>query len=145
MHLSRNDLAQLDETYLAGLPGGSLRTLSVKLLLDLKELFERLEQNPSNSSRPPSSRAPWEGVAAGEERQEAVGQSAEAPVAEDTQETAPPAAVSGFQEARKSGEGTRYTSRDTGVGRSVRSARHWWIRMGTGRGRTSRVGSYPPR
>ena len=92
MHLSRHDLAQLDEAYLAGLAEGSLRTLSVKLLEDLKELFERLDQNPSNSSRPPSSRAPWEGVSAGEERQEAVGQSAEAPAAEDTQETAPPAA-----------------------------------------------------
>jgi hypothetical protein len=53
MHLSRHDLAQLDEAYLAGLPEGSLRTLSVTLLLDLKELFERLEQNqdPSISHR----------------------------------------------------------------------------------------------
>lgn len=76
MQLSRHDLAQLDEAYLAGLPEGSLRTLSVKLLSDLKELLERLEQNPSNSSRPPSSRAPWEG--AGSQRQETPGQSAEA-------------------------------------------------------------------
>jgi hypothetical protein len=92
MHLSRHDLAQLDEAYLAGLPEGSLRALSVKLLLDLKELFERLEQNPSNSSRPPSSRAPWEGVAAGEARQETPGHSGETSAAGDTQETAPPAA-----------------------------------------------------
>ena len=92
MQLSRHDLAQLDEAYLAGLPEGSLRTLSVTLLADLKELFERLEQNPSNSSRPPSSRAPWEGVAAGEQRQETPGHSGEAPAAEDTQATAPPAA-----------------------------------------------------
>jgi len=92
MHLSRHDLAQLDEAYLAGLPEGSLRTLSVTLLADLKELFERLEQNPSNSSRPPSSRAPWEGVAAGEQRQETPGQSGETSAAGDTQETAPPAA-----------------------------------------------------
>jgi transposase-like protein len=92
MQLSRHDLAQLDEAYLAGLPEGSLRTLSVKLLSDLKELFERLEQNPSNSSRPPSSRAPWEGVSAGEERQETPGQSAEASPAGDSPETAPPAA-----------------------------------------------------
>jgi hypothetical protein len=28
MQLSRHDLAQLDEAYLAGLPEGSLRTLS---------------------------------------------------------------------------------------------------------------------
>lgn len=92
MHLSRRDLAQLDEAYLAGLPEGSLRTLSVTLVADLKEAIERLDQNPSNSSRPPSSRAPWEGVGAGEERQETPEQRGEAPVAEDTQETAPPAA-----------------------------------------------------
>lgn len=46
------------------------------LLADRKEAVERLDQSPSNSSRPPSSRAPCEGVAAGEEGQEAVGQSA---------------------------------------------------------------------
>ena len=92
MQLTRHDLAQRDEAYLAGLPEGSLRTLSVKLLLDLKELFERLEQNPSNSSRPPSSRAPWDGVIAGEQRQETPGQGGEASAAGDTQATAPPAA-----------------------------------------------------
>jgi transposase len=32
---------------------------STKLLSDLKEARERLDQNPSNSSRPPSSQAPW--------------------------------------------------------------------------------------
>jgi hypothetical protein len=60
MRLSRHDLAQLDDAYLAGLEEASLRALSVKLLADLKEAHERLAQNPSNSSRPPSSRAPWE-------------------------------------------------------------------------------------
>ena len=60
MRLSRDDLAQLDDTYLAGLEEASLRALSVRLLADLKEAHERLEQNPSNSSRPPSSRVPWE-------------------------------------------------------------------------------------
>jgi hypothetical protein len=60
MRLTRHDLAQLDDAYLAGLEEASLRALSVKLLADLKEAHERLEQNPSNSSRPPSSRAPWE-------------------------------------------------------------------------------------
>ena len=42
MQLSRHDLAQLDEAYLAGLPEGSLRVLSVKLLIDLKDAVERL-------------------------------------------------------------------------------------------------------
>jgi transposase-like protein len=91
MQLSRHDLAQLDEAYLAGLAEGSLRALSVKLLADLKEAVERLDQNPGNSSRPPSSRAPWEAAAVGEERQETVGQSAEASPVGDSPESAPPA------------------------------------------------------
>ena len=61
VQLSRFDLAQLDEGYLAKLPEAQLRALSAKLLADLKAAHERLEQNPTNSSRPPSSRAPWEG------------------------------------------------------------------------------------
>jgi transposase len=58
--LSDHDLKQLDDIYLGGLPMESLRGLSSKLLADLKEARERLNQNPSNSSRPPSSQAPWE-------------------------------------------------------------------------------------
>jgi hypothetical protein len=60
MQLTREDLTQLDEAYLRRLGEGSLRDLSVKLLADLKEAHERLGQDPSNSSRPPSSQAPWE-------------------------------------------------------------------------------------
>jgi hypothetical protein len=60
VQLSRFDLSQLDEGYLAKLPEAQLRSLSVKLLADLKAAHERLDQNPTNSSRPPSSRAPWE-------------------------------------------------------------------------------------
>jgi transposase len=90
MHLSRHDLAHLDEAHLAGLAEGSLRVLSVRLLADLKEAVERAGRNPSSSSRPPSSRAPWEG-GAGEAGQETAGQSAKASAAGDTRETAPPA------------------------------------------------------
>jgi len=60
VQLSRYDLSQLDEGYLAKLPEERLRALSAKLLADLKAAHERLDQNPDNSSRPPSSRAPWE-------------------------------------------------------------------------------------
>ncbi len=60
MQLSDHDLKQLDDDYLRSLPAEALRTLSSKLLSDLKEAHDRLNQNPSNSSRPPSSRAPWE-------------------------------------------------------------------------------------
>jgi hypothetical protein len=61
VQLSRYDLSQLDEGYLAKLSEKQLRSLSAKLLADLKAAHERLDQNPNNSSRPPSSRAPWEG------------------------------------------------------------------------------------
>ena len=57
VQLSRYDLSQLDEGYLAKLPEERLRALSAKLLADLKAAHERLDQNPDNSSRPPSSRA----------------------------------------------------------------------------------------
>jgi hypothetical protein len=87
MQLSRHDLAQLDEAYLAGLQEPSLRALSLKLLADLKEAHERLAQDPSNSSRPPSSRAPWEAAQAGEEQGKTLAQSAEAG---DGQEATPP-------------------------------------------------------
>jgi transposase len=60
MQLSDDDLKQFDDAYLGRLPTESLRGLSSKLLADLKEAPERLNQNPSNSSRPPSSQAPWE-------------------------------------------------------------------------------------
>jgi hypothetical protein len=60
MHLSEHSLRQLDRAYLDALDEAALRGLSAKLLDDLKEAWDRLNQGPSNSSRPPSSRAPWE-------------------------------------------------------------------------------------
>lgn len=60
MKISDHSLRQLDETYLEGLKEEQLLALSVKLLADLKEAREKLNQNSGNSSRPPSSRAPWE-------------------------------------------------------------------------------------
>ena len=86
MQLSRYDLAQLDDAYLAGLEEGSLRALSVKLRADLKEAHERLEQNPSNSARPPSRRVPWEAAGNGEDAGEIAAESAVG----DGEETAAP-------------------------------------------------------
>ena len=62
MQLSEHDLKQLDDETIRSLPAETLRTLSSKLLADLKEARDRLNQSPDNSSRPPSTRAPWEGV-----------------------------------------------------------------------------------
>ena len=60
MQLSEHDLKQLDEETIRSLQAERLRTLSLKLLADLKEARDRLNQSPDNSSRPPSSRAPWD-------------------------------------------------------------------------------------
>jgi transposase len=60
MQLSDFDLKQLDEAYVRTLTPEALLALCLKLLADTKEKTERLNQNPSNSSRPPSTRAPWE-------------------------------------------------------------------------------------
>lgn len=60
MHLSDHDLRQMDEYWLEKLPEDKLRQVSARILQDLKEARDRLNQTPDNSSRPPSSRAPWE-------------------------------------------------------------------------------------
>jgi len=60
MQLSDHSLRQIDEAYLERLGDAALRALSAKLLLDLKEARERLNQTSRNSSLPPSREAPWE-------------------------------------------------------------------------------------
>jgi hypothetical protein len=68
MHLSDHDLFQLDDAYLATLTPEQARALLSREVTDLQAARERLAQSPLNSSRPPSSRAPWEGIEeAGEE------------------------------------------------------------------------------
>ncbi|MEA3411939.1 MAG: DUF6444 domain-containing protein, partial [Pseudomonadota bacterium] len=59
MLLGKNSLRQIDEAYIHSLSHDDLIKLSTKLLDDLKEARERLDQNPKNSSRPPSTQAPW--------------------------------------------------------------------------------------
>jgi hypothetical protein len=61
MILSDHDLRQIDGEYLGALPPDKLVEVSVKLLQDLKEARDRLNQTPQNSSRPSGSYAPWEG------------------------------------------------------------------------------------
>ncbi len=57
MHLNHHSLQQIDAAYIQSLELEALRGLSVRLLADLKEARDRLNQGPENSSRPPSSRA----------------------------------------------------------------------------------------
>ncbi len=59
MHLRKHDLLQMDDEWLKKLPAELLLEVSKRLLHDVKELQNRLNQSPTNSSRPPTSRAPW--------------------------------------------------------------------------------------
>lgn len=61
MKLKDHDLKQIDRAYLGALPPDKLVEVSLKLLEDLKEARDRLNQTPQNSSRPSGSYAPWEG------------------------------------------------------------------------------------
>jgi hypothetical protein len=63
MKLTDFDLRQMDEKYLSGRTLDELKEISNRLLEDLKEARDRLNRTPDNSSRPPSSRAPWESSA----------------------------------------------------------------------------------
>lgn len=61
MNLKDHDLKQIDRDYLGGLAPDKLVEVSLKLLEDLKEARDRLNQTAQNSSRPSGSYAPWEG------------------------------------------------------------------------------------
>lgn len=77
MIINDHDLRQLNEKRLQVLQAkdpAALLKLTNQLLDDLKEARERLNQNPSNSSRPPGSQDPWlriEEVASTEDDDEA--------------------------------------------------------------------------
>ncbi len=59
MFFNQHDLIQINEAYLRALGHAECLDISIKLLKDLKEIHERLNQNPNNSSKPPSSTDPW--------------------------------------------------------------------------------------
>lgn len=58
-NLSDHDLRQMDEQWLERLPESALRGVAARLLGDLRQARDRLNQNPANSSRPSGSMAPW--------------------------------------------------------------------------------------
>jgi transposase len=60
MEIPDHSLPQITPEVLKELTQDELLKLSVKLLKDLKELHDRLNQNPNNSSRPSSSMPIWE-------------------------------------------------------------------------------------
>lgn len=62
MLLSDHDLKQLHDKIFSSLEREKLEILASKLLSDVKELHDRLNQTPENSSCPPSSTPPWAGM-----------------------------------------------------------------------------------
>ena len=60
MIFARHDIKQMDFQYLANLEWETLLSVSFKYLQDLKEVHDRLNQTPLNSSRPPASFPPWQ-------------------------------------------------------------------------------------
>jgi transposase len=58
-HVTKNDLAQIDRSYLQSLENEVLIDVACRLRDFCAELMERLEQNSSNSSKPPSSDDPY--------------------------------------------------------------------------------------
>ncbi len=60
MEIPDYSLLQITPEVLVKLNPNELLKLSVKLLKDLKESRDRLNQNSNNSSRPSSSIPPWE-------------------------------------------------------------------------------------
>ena len=60
MHFDRSELQQLTPEYINTLSSARLVTLCEQLRQDLITARDRLNQNPSNSSRPSSTIAPWD-------------------------------------------------------------------------------------
>ena len=58
-NLSDHDLRQIDPTWQQRQPEDMVRGLLAHALDDLRQACDRLNQNPSNSSRPPGSMEPW--------------------------------------------------------------------------------------
>jgi hypothetical protein len=111
MHLSDHSLRQMDDDYVRALGTDALRDLSLRLLADLKEARERLNQGPTNSSRPPSSRALWERGEVPDPTNEPEtppdeAESAEAPLIEAEPAEIPPAEVqpTAAKPARRAGK-----------------------------------------
>lgn len=58
--LTDHDLRQMSDEWVSSLTPSQKEVLLVRALAELRKSRDRLNQTPSNSSKPPSSRAPWE-------------------------------------------------------------------------------------
>jgi hypothetical protein len=73
MRLTDHDLKQIDQEYLASLSPEQLLYLSKKMLDDLRNARDQLNQTPQNSSRPSGSYAPWEQATLADEQKQSDG------------------------------------------------------------------------
>ena len=73
-NLSDHDLRQMDPTWQQRQPEETVRGLLERALDDLRQARDGLNQNPTNSSRPPASMKPWRRAQAAQTQAEAVGE-----------------------------------------------------------------------
>lgn len=118
MRLTNHDLKQIDHDYLASLSPEQLLNLSGKMLDDLRDARDRLNQTPQNSSRPSSSYAPWEQATFSDKEKESD-------VPDETAEKATPPKEKGKQTTGDEQKGQRKPGKQPGskgVGRRVELA-----------------------
>ncbi len=63
--LSDHDLRQMSEEWVSSLTPAQRDELLARALAELRKSRDRLNQSPTNSSKPPSSRAPWDTTSGG--------------------------------------------------------------------------------
>lgn len=68
MHLNTHARFQTNDGWLRKLPAELLLAVAKRLLHESKELPDRLNQNPDNSTRPPTSQPPWAETGGSEEQ-----------------------------------------------------------------------------
>lgn len=107
MRLTDHDLKQLSPEYLGSLSPEQLLHLSKKMLDDLRDARDRLNQTPHNSSRPSGSYAPWQKTVPGDK---------EKPVESAKEVTEPE------PKAEKAATGERSVKPATGAQKSKRNA-----------------------
>ena len=87
MHFNDHDLKQFDDNTLICMDERVLRPLSIKLLADLRESRDRINQTSDNSSRPPGSDAPWKSAT---DKSEKAGTTDKDEKSDDTENTGLP-------------------------------------------------------
>ena len=108
--LTDHDLRQMSDEWVSSLSPSQKEVLLVRALAELRKSRDRLNQTPSNSSKPPSSRAPWESMrsdtaaAAPSSEASTTAQGGAAKLAGAAKPATAPQAPSGKPTAKKAGK-----------------------------------------